>query len=81
MAIEIENPELEAILQQRMTSGRFANLEAMLLSWAQQVIVPAEVQAPKSGPEEIDELFALFDSTPIGSNISEEALHRKNWYR
>ena len=44
MTIEIHQPELEALIQQRMATGRFQNVEDVLLSALKSS--PAEDFAP-----------------------------------
>jgi hypothetical protein len=41
MTIEIHNPELEAILQQRLAAGNFASVEDMLLETLRTTQQPA----------------------------------------
>lgn len=44
MTIEIHNPELEDILQQRLRDGNFGSVEEMLLQTFRDIQPPADVQ-------------------------------------
>lgn len=78
MTIEIHNPELERLLQQRIKAGNFANVEEMLLDTlrreeehtaaAEELPAPSlyELFAPVRGlltDEEIDYCFSRNPST------------------
>jgi hypothetical protein len=61
MTIEIHNPELETLLEQRIRAGNFANIEEMLLHTLQregEKPVDPEKRAPKS-------LVEFFRESPL----------------
>jgi hypothetical protein len=47
MTIEIHNPELESLLQQRLRSGNFSNLEDMLLETFREARTDASLEEEK----------------------------------
>jgi Arc/MetJ-type ribon-helix-helix transcriptional regulator len=56
MTIEIHEPELEALIQQRMASGAFRSVEDVLKAALQPA---AEDQPPRDQPKEsLDQMFA-----------------------
>ena len=56
MTIEIHQPELEALIQQRMASGAFHDVEDVLI-YALKSAPPVDVSA-KAPKQTLDEMFA-----------------------
>lgn len=56
MTIDIQEPELEALIQQRMSSGRYRNVEDVLL---QALISPEKASGPSVPLRSLDEVFAM----------------------
>ena len=48
MSVEIHQPEIEALIQQRMASGAFQDVEAMLLHALKSAPIPQDA-SPKPG--------------------------------
>ena len=59
MTIEIHNPELEVILQQRLKAGNFANVEDMLLETLRSSPEASPATAPKTS------LLQFFRESPL----------------
>jgi hypothetical protein len=56
MTIEIHQPELEALIHQRMASGRFESVEDLLFRTLE---ASAEVQSHPPNEETLDQVFAV----------------------
>ena len=67
MTIEIHQPELEAMIQERMASGRFRNVEEVLIAALKAV---PEEEIPKPRKKNFTQF--LRDSPLWGSNIGFE---------
>ncbi len=70
MTIEIHEPELEALIQQRMDSGRFRSVEEVLLS-ALKTSAPAEEQQ-STAPSKQNLADFLMSSPLPGSGLDLE---------
>jgi hypothetical protein len=69
MSVEIHQPEIEALIQQRLASGAFQNVEAVLLHALKSAPIPAAEKQQK-------ENFAQFllDSPLPGSGLELERI-------
>jgi Arc/MetJ-type ribon-helix-helix transcriptional regulator len=56
MTIEIQQPELEALIQQRMASGRFGSVEEVLM--AALKLAPEPEERRPAGRKSLAQLFA-----------------------
>ena len=70
MTIEIHNPELEVILQQRLKAGNFANVEDMLLQTLRSAPEASPTSARTASPAK--NLFELF--APIRGLLTDEEI-------
>ncbi len=61
--IQIQQPEVEALIQQRLAAGRFENIEAVLLQALQDAPLPCKVPSPHPGPSGLD-IIAAFQRSP-----------------
>lgn len=67
--IEIHNPELEVILQQRLKDGNFANVEDMLLKTFSSSPLPSQYHSTDASTDG-GNLHQFFMHSPLrGSNL------------
>jgi hypothetical protein len=75
MNIEIHQPKLEALIQQRMASGRFQTVEDALveaLESAQSARAPDRVSSQRTGAD----LVAAMQSMPYKDDVEFDQNHR-----
>ena len=62
--IQIQQPEVEALIQHRLTAGGFENIEAVLLQALQDAPLPCkETPTKPKGPSGLD-IIAAFQQSP-----------------
>ena len=62
--IQIQQPEVEALIQHRLTAGGFKNIDAVLLQALQDAPLPGPAAFPGSaGPSGLD-IIAAFQRSP-----------------
>jgi len=54
MNIEIHQPKLEALIQQRMASGRFQSIEDVLVQALESAPLPQELRQERTGAELVE---------------------------
>jgi hypothetical protein len=77
MTIEIRNAELESLLQERLRTGNFANVEDMLLHVLK---AGSEGAVSASTGEKAREFEAWVNSFPDTPPLSDEAISRESLY-
>jgi uncharacterized protein with von Willebrand factor type A (vWA) domain len=75
MTIEIQRPELEALIQERMKSGAFQSVEDVLLQ-ALKSARPAAESSGEADPHTGADLVAAMQSSPYREVDLEPASHR-----
>jgi hypothetical protein len=65
MTIEINKPELEALIQRRLQSGAFQNVEDVLLQALKSSEPKAENPDPKAPAHNAKNLVELFANSPF----------------
>ncbi len=62
--IQIQQPEVEALIQHRLAAGGFSNVEAVLLQALQDAPLPCKAATPvPAGPSGLD-IIAAFQRSP-----------------
>jgi hypothetical protein len=72
MNIEIHQPELEALILQRMASGRFQNIEDVLIEALKAEPSPASASAPQRSKRTGLDLLEVMQAMPYKDEIDIE---------
>ena len=70
MTIEINRPEIEALIQQRLDTGAFHDVEDVLLHALKSAPIPATVKEPKQNFADF-----LLESPLRGSGLELDRIH------
>ncbi len=62
--IQIQQPEVEALIQHRLTVGGFETIEAVLLQALQDAPLPSKMTSHSAGPTGA-EIIAAFQRCPV----------------